>query len=62
MISLEPTFGKDEDPLISAGQDGLAELGNLCVADVELVLVLDIPEWQKESGRDRADAAQRHTS
>lgn len=56
------TLRQDEDTLVGARLDGLAELGDLCVADVELVLVLDIPEWQKESGRDRADAAQRHTS
>lgn len=43
MIGLEPTFGKDEDPLISAGQDGLAELGDLGVAHLDLVHFLNIP-------------------
>ena len=32
-----------EDALVSSGSDRLAELGDLCVADIEAVFVLNVP-------------------
>ena len=58
----KPTLRQDEDTLLSAGRNGLAELGDLCIADFKLVHVLDIPLHEKESDISKGGAFDKHTS
>ena len=46
------TLRQDEDSLLSAGLNGLAELGNLSIADLKVIVVLDKPAKEVESERD----------
>lgn len=41
--SLGSTFGEIEDVFLRSGRNGLAELGNLCVANGEVVGLLHVP-------------------
>ena len=39
----KPTLRQDEDALVGPGSDGLAQLGNLRIANFKVVLVLHVP-------------------
>ena len=38
------TLGQNEDVLLSAGNDGLAELGSLCIANLDVVFLFNVSE------------------
>ena len=57
-----PTLGKYEDPLLGAGDDGLAELGSLCVAYLNLVLLFNVSSERSSALSERRMDKEKHTS
>ena len=58
----KPTLRKNENALVGTSGNGLAELSDLRVADLQLVRVLDIPLCARELEGKGGNARRRRTS